>query len=61
MDGQPPREAAARRRVRRAYAMFACWIAVALAVYVLYSRHHSRLQAQMAKDAGEPESATLTP
>jgi basic amino acid/polyamine antiporter, APA family len=44
-----------------AYAMFACWIAVALAVYVLYSRHHSRLQAQMAKDEGEPESATLTP
>ncbi|MET7718763.1 amino acid permease [Streptomyces sp. NPDC005407] len=44
-----------------AYAMFACWIAVALAVYVLYSRHHSRLQAQMTKDEGAPESATLTP
>lgn len=43
-----------------AYAMFACWIAVALAVYVLYSRHHSRLQAQMAEAGGEPESAPLT-
>ncbi|MFF3454964.1 hypothetical protein ACFYXH_11625 [Streptomyces sp. NPDC002730] len=27
-----------------AYALFACWLAVALAVYLLYSRHHSRLR-----------------
>ncbi|WP_405731457.1 amino acid permease [Streptomyces sp. NBC_01537] len=38
------------------YIMFACWLALALVIYVLYSRHHSRLEPQPAVVA-EPQPA----
>lgn len=35
------------------YIMFACWLAAALAVYLLYSRHHSRLHNELPDVEGE--------
>ncbi|WP_063755316.1 amino acid permease C-terminal domain-containing protein [Streptomyces sp. NRRL S-337] len=43
------------------YLMFACWLAAALAVYVLYSRHHSRLQGEPLGGEGQPVRAQEKP